>query len=395
MKGLRISLFFLAVTLIHLFSLDSVWAALPPMPQYNTLPFALKKPSSEKKVLFILPWYVGGGMGTAFVALINNFPDIKTRIDICILAKKGPNLNFHALNRKNTFYVSLSEAKANQYDAVVCYAQWTNPSVWIDKIDAKRKVQWIHSDASSRQWITSFQEKLSSFKKVDAFVMVSDAAKQNFIHAFPQFTKKTYAVYNIVDNEHILSAAKEPQNEMIHGDGVVNAVFVGRLVPVKGIDKMIKVHAQLEQEGIHFRWYIIGYGPQKEEYEALAKQHGLEGKFIFLGYKENPYPYIKAADLFTLFSNKEGFGLVVTEAKILGRPIIVTDFDAAYEQIQSGTNGLIVKNTQEAIGKGMKKLLLDQTLRAQFSRSLQGFRFDNQDGYREVQQALFGNVLAP
>jgi glycosyltransferase involved in cell wall biosynthesis len=353
--------------------------------------FFTKKAAPGKKILFILPWYVGGGMGTAFIALINNFPDSTTNIDLCILANKGPNLNFTALKRKNITYVTLSEAKEVKYDSVVCYAQWTSPSLWIDKINTKRRVQWIHSDAASASWTASFKKKMSSFNKVDAFVTVSDAAKQNFSKSFPKLAKKTYAVYNVIDNEHIVASSKEPQNEMIMNDDLLNVIFVGRLVSVKGIDMMIQVHSKLEKEGCHFRWYLVGYGPDKEYYETLAKKNGLEGKFIFLGYKENPYPYIKAADIFTLFSKTEGFGLVVTEAKILERPIIVTDFDAAFEQIESGKNGLIVENDLEAICTGMRKILHDQSLRAQFSKTLKGFRFDNKEGYREVQIALFGN----
>jgi glycosyltransferase involved in cell wall biosynthesis len=165
-------------------------------------------------------------------------------------------------------------------------------------------------------------------------------------------------------------------------------VTVCRLDPCKGLDRAIRIHKRLDDEGISFRWYVVGGGPEKERLKELIQENHLDNKFILLGTKINPYPYFKKADLVAMLSYHEGFCIAVTEAKILERPIIITKFSAANEQIESGKNGLIVENDEEAIYEGMKKLIQDPFLRSEFSHNLQGFTYDNSQSYK-IMEELF------
>jgi glycosyltransferase involved in cell wall biosynthesis len=343
--------------------------------------------SKTKKVLFILPHYLGGGMGTAFVALLNNFPNRKIQIDVCVLKQTGS--KYSGITRENIRYISYSEARKNKYEAVVSYAQWTSLSLWVNKIHSKKRIQWIHNDGTDEKWRQRLKQNKESMQKIDAFVLVSEAAKQNFVQFFPEYAAKTHAIYNIIDNAYIKKASFSKQNTIVSNKKILNVVSVGRYTLNKNFDTAIKVHALLEKKGIHFRWYILGYGDEEQNLKALIKQYGLVNKFIIAGFKKNPYPYIKAADVFVHIPRIEAFGLVVTEAKILQRPILVSNFPAVFEQIENGKTGIIVENTLEAISDGLERLLLDKSLRRQFSSALKGYAFDNKGVKEELTHIFF------
>ena len=94
----------------------------------------------------------------------------------------------------------------------------------------------------------------------------------------------------------------------------------------------------------------------REELDNKIKEYGIEDTFILLGKKENPYPYIKAADYFMLTSYYEGYPMVLLEAKALNKYIIITD-SAARETILDYENKIIVKNNEDGIYKGIKAIL--------------------------------------
>ena len=131
---------------------------------------------------------------------------------------------------------------------------------------------------------------------------------------------------------------------------------VCRLVDQKAIDRFIKVHSKLEKDGIHSKVYIIGDGPNKSSLEKLIEKYNEKDNFFLLGQKENPYPYIKNADYFCLLSYYEGYGMVVDEAKILEKRIIITD-TAAKEGLENYKNSYILDNNEKAIYEGLKKIL--------------------------------------
>jgi glycosyltransferase involved in cell wall biosynthesis len=172
-------------------------------------------------------------------------------------------------------------------------------------------------------------------------------------------------------------------------DGLLTVVSVGRLSPEKAFDRAIKVHSRLDKKGISFRWYIVGEGDERPKLEKEIEECKLQRKFILLGAKMNPYPYIAQADIFVLPSLFEGCSIVVNEAKILKRPILVTDVGAAREQIVSERTGLIVDNKEKAIFEGLKRLLQNEALRKKFSRALSGFEYENESIYKQIEQVFF------
>jgi len=140
-----------------------------------------------------------------------------------------------------------------------------------------------------------------------------------------------------------------------------------------------------------FCWSIvIGEGSERAALEQQIKEEKLEGKFVLLGEKENPYPYISNATIYAQTSRFEGRSSTINEAKILAKPIVVTNFDSVFEQIQSGVNGLIVEKDADAIADAIVKLLNDTALQTQFITQLQseslGTETEIQKLYQIIQQ---------
>ena len=119
----------------------------------------------------------------------------------------------------------------------------------------------------------------------------------------------------------------------------------------------------LKEKGINFRWYALGKGPLKSDIEEYIKKHELEEYFVLLGVKANPDPYIKDADIYVQTSRFEGFGLAIAEARMLNTPVVTTEFDAVYNQIVQGKNGLVVDMNSKSIADGILKLINDTELR--------------------------------
>ena len=163
-------------------------------------------------------------------------------------------------------------------------------------------------------------------------------------------------IYNYINKERVLNLAKEECNKSINLNNEKNFITVSRLVKQKAIDRLIRVHKRLIDEGLNHKIYVIGDGEEWTNLTRLAKELSVESSFIFLGKKENPYPYIKQANYFVLLSNFEGYGMVLEEAKILNKPILVTD-TAAKEAVINYDKKIIIKNNEDAIFYEIKNVL--------------------------------------
>ena len=128
----------------------------------------------------------------------------------------------------------------------------------------------------------------------------------------------------------------------------------------KGQDLCIEASKILQNKGYRFQWFFVGDGPSRQEIERLAKERGVDKEIRLVGMQPNPYPYIQAADVYVQSSRYEGFGLTVTEAKILGRAIVCTNFPTAFNQLENEKNGLIVEMTAQQIADGVERLIKDK-----------------------------------
>lgn len=225
------------------------------------------------------------------------------------------------------------------------------------------KIVWIHNDIS-RVFGNGIKAKLKLFldkmvyKKYDKLIFVSKDNKNEFNKLFniKGIAKKEEVIYNYIDKDKII----EKSNKRIAQEYIkINSpsiLTVARLVEQKAIDRLINVHKKLIDDGINHNIYVIGDGPEKEKLLKQIKDLNVENTFILMGKKENPYPYVKKADYFALLSYFEGYGMVIDEAKILNKNIIITN-TAATEAVQDYLAKIILDNTEDAIYDGLKQIL--------------------------------------
>lgn len=261
------------------------------------------------------------------------------------------------LNKKKIYEKYIKE----NFDVEISFLEGPITRLFCVKNPKTKKIAWIHNDISLvfGKGLKSYIKKVIDkkvYSKYETLVFVSRENLKNFNETYKDLSDiKKEVIYNFIDEENVLKKAEE-MSEVEFNKDTVNLVTVSRLVPQKGIDRFIKVHSKIIKEGLIHEVYIIGDGPEREKLENLIKENNVEKTFHLLGKKQNPYPYIKNADYFCLLSNFEGYGMVLEEAKILHKPIIITD-TAAREAVIDYKNSIITENSEMGIYNVIKECL--------------------------------------
>ena len=230
----------------------------------------------------------------------------------------------------------------------------------IDKVNANKKIGWIHTDMSRK--IFNKQE-MAYYRKLDMLATISEKCRTAFISRSEYPEERVHIIENIVLPQEILYKADEVVNEK-WDPSKIHIVSVGRLEYLKGMDIAAKTALLLKKNGCDFVWHIYGAGLMQEEISQYVKQNNLFGCFILEGQKPNPYPYMKKADIIVQPSRREGKSLVLDEAKILGKAIVVTNYPSVTDQITDRKTGIIVETTPEAIAEGVELLMTDKRLKS-------------------------------
>ncbi|MBQ9181620.1 MAG: glycosyltransferase [Bacilli bacterium] len=247
----------------------------------------------------------------------------------------------------------------NKYDVVISFLE--GPITWIFSHSLNDlKIAWVHNDI-----VDTFgtglkarrKKKLNEkcYTKYDKIIFVSHDNLEKFKNTFINNTVEKRIIYNYLNVDSIVKKSNEFIPTEIKHDKI-SFLQVSRLVEQKGLDRLLEVHKKLiDEKKIHYI-YIIGEGPLHKSLSDKIKQWKLEDTFILLGKKENPYPYIKNIDNFILTSRFEGYGMVVVEAKILNKAIMITD-TAAREALDNYENGIIVSNDFDGIYNGLNSFI--------------------------------------
>lgn len=251
----------------------------------------------------------------------------------------------------------------NDYDVEIAFLEGPITRLFSVKNEKVRKIAWIHNDISLvfGQGVKSKIKKHLDEKVYDKYNDLVFVSKDNLDKFNKTYTNLKISeehkkvIYNYIDKERIIKKSNE-NIDVSFDKNSINFVTVARLVYQKGIDRLIKVHKKLIEGGYKHDFYIIGDGPEKEKLEKLIKENNVEETFHLLGQKENPYPYVRQSDYFCLLSRFEGYGMVLEEAKILEKNIIITD-TAAREAVEGYSNKYVLENTEEGIYNGLLKVL--------------------------------------
>lgn len=262
---------------------------------------------------------------------------------------------------------------AKTYDVAIGYLEKTPHYFCIDKVQASKKIGFIHNDYKMLQ----LDKKIDYpyFLKSDYIVTISEVCQAILKEVFPDFASKIKLMHNISLPETI----KKLSNQTTElSDAYFSIVSIGRLQEQKGFDTAIQACKILVDSGLNVKWYIIGEGGQRGYLETLIKANQLESHFILLGLKENPYPYVRMATVYAQPSRFEGKSIAIDEAKILHKPILVTNFPSAGDQIENGKTGVIVGMDPQAIASGIAHLLLNEEFTNSLVKNLQKETLGNQ-----------------
>lgn len=231
-----------------------------------------------------------------------------------------------------------------------------------------KKIVWIHNDISKvfgkniKSKIKLWLDKMT-YTKYNTLIFVSKDNLKAFTKVYPKINEnEKKVIYNYINPKRVLEKSindKEYNNKF--NDKEINLVQVSRLVEQKAIERLIKVHTKLIKEGKKYHIYIVGEGPLEEKLKKQIQENNIEDTFTLLGAKSNPYPYIKNATAFILFSNYEGYPMVIEEAKILNKYIAITDTAAREVLTNYDRNSIIVENNENGIEKGLRNIIENTT----------------------------------
>ena len=253
------------------------------------------------------------------------------------------------------------KAPEQQFDIAVAYQQGFPTYLVSEKIFAKKKVAWINADIFLAGYDARFNQKY--YDLFDVIVPVSKKLEVILEQVYPQYTSKYYIIYDVLNPQIIKRRSQEPIREIVSDSNQVVLVTTGRLVPPKNHLLAVEVAKRLHDKGINYKWLFIGEGSERPKIEDLISKYGLEDRVLLLGMRQNPYPYMARCTIYVQTSLFEGYGLTIAEAKILGRPVVSTNFDVVCDQIKHEQNGLIAEMTPESVTDNILRLINDTDLR--------------------------------
>lgn len=263
-------------------------------------------------------------------------------------------------------YISKSLNRLNKnYDVAIGYLEKNPIYFCVDKVNANKKIGFIHNDYD-KLGMNPFID-MKYFNYLDNIITVSEECASVLKKRFPNYVQKVEVMHNLISPKAIYKMAAEETNIIYQG---LKIVSVGRLSFQKGFDMAIQACKYLIEAGYNLKWYVIGDGEERDRLEKMIKENNLEDVFVLLGIKENPYPYIREADIYVQPSRFEGKSIAIDEAKILKKPIVVTNFSTVRDQIKNNINGLIVDMSSKSIANGIDKLIKNKMLRECFCENL-------------------------
>lgn len=352
------------------------------------------------KILIYIPQLIFGGAEKVLVSFANELVSRGHQVEVLELYEKGllkpqfdSRVTFDAICSKaytGKYYASLTQVKGKplligklifsklvgyrrfaeklaakryagrEFDVAINYLEIESPEFLLKHVKAGKYIQWLHIDIANMEHPEDADRFRDVWGRMDGIVCVSEYARQNFIHRYPELEVRTHLIYNFYNTDTIRS---QGQKSCILPGMKPALLSVGRMTEQKKYLRFLDVLARLQKEGYSFSWHILGEGIQRPEIEEKIRTLGLDRRVFLHGVTDNPYRYMKNCDLFVLPSGWEGFPTVTVEAKILGCPVLATDVSGIREQLIHGKTGWIVENNAEAIYEGLKYLLQNPGVR--------------------------------
>lgn len=255
-----------------------------------------------------------------------------------------------------------------------------------DKVTAKQKWAWIHTDYSFVD--LDVKKELPVWAAYNRIVTISDAVSKGFLSRFPSLESKLLLMENILSETFVREQADiRPDYDFDNISGV-KLCTVARFSYPKAIDRAVFICKALIDMGLDVHWFIVGYGGDVEVIRRNIRETGMQEFFVLLGKKMNPYPYIKACDIYVQPSRYEGKAVTVREAQILEKPVVITKFPTSASQLTDGVDGVIVPDEVDGAAKGIAAFIRDTRKQAQIREYLHSHHYGNESEVEKIYKAL-------
>lgn len=358
----------------------------------------------KKKILFVITQFYKGGAETSLLNLFHCLDSQKYEVDFLVLNQieyqdatslmgeipnwinvfdavknRGNGLKLEQLAGKiyrrlfhTETYVksSVDFVKNRKYDVAISFGEWLSPAFLVKKVNAVKKYVWIHIDLDKADFVNK-EELVKYDSRITGYIFASEKSRQSSIHRCPQMTEKSIVVHNILNRQNILSrSAEDVTLPQANGSFLLS---VGNLRIEKNYPRQIEVMRILKEKKIPIKWICVGSTVDKNVYgevSELLEKYQLKDDFILCGADNNPYKYMKRAKAVMVLSDHESWSLVISEAKLLGVPVIATNTSGAQEQIVDGETGIITSFQAEEIADRIEEFLNDLELQNKIKKNL-------------------------
>ncbi|MFR1687352.1 MAG: glycosyltransferase [Massilimicrobiota timonensis] len=368
------------------------------------------------KILFMIPTLGQGGAEKVLINLVNNMNRELFEISVMALFDCGENKKFlkkdihykyifKKIFRGNSHILKLFSPEflykkmiKEKYDIVVSYLEGPTARIVSGNTDGTKLVSWIHCTMhNNKDFSVGFRninEARKSYQKFDQCIFVSDDVKKHFLEQC-RCVHKTKVLYNVVDSDFIINKSYEKiNNEIFNKRKGITLIAVGKIIPIKGFDRLARIHKKLIDQDYHIQTYILGTGKQMKKIKKYIDEVGIADSFHFLGYHINPYKYVRNSDLFICSSLSEGFSTAITESLIVGTPVISTDVSGVKDLLGDNEYGIVTCNTETDLYKAIK-CMLDHPEKLQYYKEqayLRSASFQKDTTVQEIENMLL-NLL--
>ena len=359
-----------------------------------------------KKVLFVVHSLGGGGAERVLVNTVNNLPHDKYDITVMTIVDSGLHRRNLASHVKYRSLLSMPERKdgvqerngsvsgsllagksrfktvakelylwfwryaptsslyrsgvRERYDVEVAYLEGIcTKFVAASPNDRAKKIAWVHVDiekeGKSHKAFKSIREESALYDCFDKIVCVSQGVNDAMKRVFPSVAKKLVVARNPIDVQEITESAHEaiPAEYEPLFDKKYVFCSVGRLCEQKAFDRLVRAAALCKQQvKDDFSIVIMGEGPDNESLISLASELNVTDSVHFIGYQKNPYAFIARSHAFVCTSRAEGMSTTVSEALVLGVPVISTPCSGT-DELSSFVNGKIIGDSDEEIANAL------------------------------------------
>lgn len=335
---------------------------------------------SKPKILFLIPTLSGGGAERVLLNLLRNIPDGLFLIEVVSIFRDQlpPDLlhisyryMFRQRFRGNVHLFKLATpdwlfkhfiGNKNDYDIVISYLHSPTMRIAGGALGGKaRLINWIHNEFKSKKELLRLFRTKKEFERImrsyDRTVFVAESARKSTIAMFPFLIPWSRTIYNTIDSDEILIGAQEELEDSNFANDTLNLISVGRFSEVKAFDRLLRIVRRIADNGQKVHLHLLGKGPLENAYKAEIKRLGISNMVTFPGFVENPYKYVAKADLFICSSIHEGFSTAVTEALIVGTPVVSTLCSGMEELLgKNGEYGIITPNDEQSLSDAVLKI---------------------------------------